>query len=108
MKGPTVGNALISTIAFPAVSSRDWESVVDRLWQPVAKVARSLLASLGRLLRCRNSLVFQSILLHFDASNPAQIRGAPTRGTFATGCQCSTAPLRICLDAGLSGPWTPN
>jgi len=54
--------------------------------QPVAKVARSLFASLGRILRCRNSLVSQSILLRFDASNPAQCRGTSTRGTFATGC----------------------
>src|SRR5271165_7206690 len=56
-------------------------------WQPVAKVARSLLASLGRALRCRDSLVFQSILLRLAASVPAQCRGAPSRGPFATGCQ---------------------
>ena len=63
-----------------AVSARFTPS---SLWQ---KVARALLASLGRDLRCRDLLVFQPILLHLDASIPAQCRGAPPRGTFATGC----------------------
>jgi hypothetical protein len=41
-----------------------------RLGSPRQKSRGRCLRLLGRLLRCRNSLVFQSILLRFDASNP--------------------------------------
>jgi hypothetical protein len=70
-------------------------------YQPVVKVAQSLLASLSRLLRCRNSLVFQSMLLRFDASNPAQIRGASACGTL-TACGKSRTAASGILTPGSS------
>jgi len=57
-----------------------------RAYQPVVKVARPLLASSGRALRCRDLLVFRPILLRLDASIPARCRGARARGTLTTGC----------------------